>query len=283
MVLFAMSSNSWQRMNIEEARAYDKRKECGPLSSQIAVKRKLLLETIIGNIPHDLTTPVLDLGGGTGAFAIPLALMGHKVILADISDGFLARAGEKIRALGLEDRITLRKVDMVDLSAFPDNRFQLVLAIGDPLSYCGDAEMALWEIRRVTKPGGILIADVENRYRSVWDRRAKSWSDTISALRRGIASWPDASRDNAHVRLFTPDEIECVIHDAGWQIIDLFPSDLLSSLAGEDRIRSLLSEMDISDRETALTEWIDLERTLRQDRDILGCGSEIQFVARNAK
>ena len=57
------------------------------------------------------TRRVLDLGCGTGPLTAELAMLGYDVTGIDISDGMLAAAGERARALGLGN-VSFEKADM---------------------------------------------------------------------------------------------------------------------------------------------------------------------------
>ncbi|MBT3269742.1 class I SAM-dependent methyltransferase [Candidatus Poribacteria bacterium] len=68
--------------------------------------------------PPDRGTPILDLGGGTGVWAIRLAEAGHRVTMVDIAPGYLARAREKIAAAGLTELAAVEAGDICDLSRY---------------------------------------------------------------------------------------------------------------------------------------------------------------------
>ena len=121
--------NRWQSMSLASARAYDQRKEEGVNHAAIAIKRRVLWKLIQAHLPADPASPILDLGGGTGVWTIPLVQAGRKVELGDISTGFLARAWEKLEAQGLQKQITLHELDICDLSRFPNQSFSLILAL----------------------------------------------------------------------------------------------------------------------------------------------------------
>lgn len=271
--------NPWQQMSLEEARAYDERKETGPRRIEVAAKRRVLWDLIRQHLPRDGSVPILDLGGGTGIWSIPLAQAGYDVVLADISPGFLARAKEKLDALDLAGKVTLVEMDICDLGRFADGYFHLVLALGDPLSYCADAEDALRRIRRVTAPDGILIGDVENRYSGDYERRAETWEDIEVVLKNGTAYWA-GSHHHSPIRMFTADELQSLAQTTGWEVAGMYPSDLLANILSAEIKGKLLSSGDAS--EEVISRWANLEEHMRRDRHLLGAGYEIQFVARNA-
>lgn len=103
---------------------------------------------------------VLEAGAGPGRFTLELARIGATVVVGDISPGQLALHAEK--TADVEDAIESRELlDIVDLSGFPDGSFDAVVCFGGPLSYVlGDADRALAELLRVTKPEGIVLVSV---------------------------------------------------------------------------------------------------------------------------
>ena len=60
-------------------------------------------------VPSSSSSLVLDAGGGTGRWAIPMAKKGCKVILLDISEKMLNVARQRVEVERLEGRIEIRK------------------------------------------------------------------------------------------------------------------------------------------------------------------------------
>ena len=91
---------------------------------------------------------VLSVGGGTGAFTIPLAKRGLAVTHLDLSPVMLALARQK--AAGLPS-LELIEGNAVNLSRFEDRSFDLVPNIDGAISFCGSmAEVAIAETCRVS-------------------------------------------------------------------------------------------------------------------------------------
>ena len=104
--------------------------------------------------------PVLDLGGGTGRVAWPLAESGFDVTSLDLSAPMLARSEAKreLASPATQPRVELVHADVRDfavptqfgLAIAPGRTFQLLLTPDDQRS-------ALATIRRHLRPGGVLV------------------------------------------------------------------------------------------------------------------------------
>jgi demethylmenaquinone methyltransferase/2-methoxy-6-polyprenyl-1,4-benzoquinol methylase len=101
--------------------------------------------------------PALDLATGTGdlALAIRAASPARSVVGADFSEAMLAHAQAKLRARA-ERRVTLLAADALALP-FRDQAFACVTS-AFLLRNLADLTAGLAEMRRVTRPGGLVAA-----------------------------------------------------------------------------------------------------------------------------
>jgi len=99
---------------------------------------------------------ILDVATGTGDFAIQaLKLNPQKITGIDISEGMLGIGQKKVERLNLSHKIELLPGDSENLQ-FPENTFDAV-TVGFGVRNFEDLEKGLGEIRRVLKPGAMLV------------------------------------------------------------------------------------------------------------------------------
>jgi ubiquinone/menaquinone biosynthesis C-methylase UbiE len=105
---------------------------------------------------------ILDAGCGSCAKSVLLAARGFQVVGMDFSADALALAGETMRRHGVEQRITLREGDLLNMP-FEDGQFSYAISWG-VLMHVPDVQRALAELARVLKPGGVLVTSEANMY-----------------------------------------------------------------------------------------------------------------------
>lgn len=100
---------------------------------------------------------ILDIATGTGDLAIEAVrqLNPQKVIGVDISAGMLKFGVEKMKKLGLQDKIELRMGDSEKL-LFDDNTFDAVVVSFGVRNF-ENLLKGLTDMNRVTKPGGTCV------------------------------------------------------------------------------------------------------------------------------
>ena len=100
---------------------------------------------------------VLEIGAATGRYSHTLARQGYTVDAVELVEHNI----EVFRKNTLPDeKITVTQGNALDLSAFPDNKYDITLLLGPLYHLDNDADkrQALSEAIRVTKQGGIIFA-----------------------------------------------------------------------------------------------------------------------------
>jgi 2-polyprenyl-3-methyl-5-hydroxy-6-metoxy-1,4-benzoquinol methylase len=184
---------------------------------------------------------LLDAGCGSGQFAMAFAEMGYRVTGVDLAPEMIARAERHAEERGV--RVAWR---VGDLSRLPEP-----LAVYDAiharvvLLFVPDVPATLKEFRRVLKPGGRLYASVPGALSPIYNR---SW-------RRHV------DRDNVGTNFMTPWELETILTEFGWQIVDEW-GEFGRSLTGEE---NALKEVAIASlprrlQQAAVTTWTLIAR-----------------------
>ena len=184
-----------------------------PFRALYGRKREDVISAVAAQVPAGGT--VLDLGGGPGRMAVPLAGR-YKVTLGDVSSDMLSMA----RGAAAEARIPTANLGLLRLDAagplpFPRALFDCALCI-DVLAHLREPEHTLAELRRVLRPGGLLLIDASNRspwwllrYPRALGRRPESWWATWRA--GGIRpEWLE------NVRHLTSTEFAGLLREAGF-------------------------------------------------------------------
>jgi demethylmenaquinone methyltransferase / 2-methoxy-6-polyprenyl-1,4-benzoquinol methylase len=112
-------------------------------------------DELVARIAESSAGRILDVATGTAGVAIQLARQtGAQVTGVDISEAMLGRGRERVRAAGLDERITLQ-VGRAEELPYPSDAFDAV-SFTYLLRYVRDPAATVAELARVLRPGGIL-------------------------------------------------------------------------------------------------------------------------------
>lgn len=157
-------------------------------------------EEIVRFLPDSRPLRILDVGTGTGYFAILLSQIGHQVTGIDLTDAMLQEAREN--AALYQVCPTFLQMDAQNLD-FPDQSFDVVISRNLTWTL-PDPEAAYREWMRVLKKGGILLnfdADYASNVRNQ-NTSASYISDTEVYGHCGVT--PELEQENASITLSMP-------------------------------------------------------------------------------
>ena len=103
---------------------------------------------------------IADFGCGWGYLGhllLPLISPGGRVDGFELQEPLIQRGRERIVEAGYSGRIVIHEADITDLSDVDDNRFDLAIC-QTVLMHLSRPQLALAEMKRVVKPGGLVAA-----------------------------------------------------------------------------------------------------------------------------
>lgn len=204
---------------------------------------------------RDRPLTVLDVGGGSGLFAVPLAELGHDVTVVDSSADALATLTRRATESASGTRVSAIQGDVDQLADFiSPNSVDLVLC-HNVLEVVDKPSAVLDGLRLVLRPTGCGSFLVANRAAAVLSRALGGHLvDAQRALTSPTGQW---SERDAVLRRFTSEEFAKILTDAGFSIAefrgtrviaDLIPGAMIDSSPGAtDHLREFeLAAADLS-------------------------------------
>lgn len=184
---------------------------------------------------------VLDVGGGSGMFAVPLARLGHDVTVVDPSADALATLRRRADTAGVGDRVH-------GLQGDGDLLHEVLVATGDAsagydLALChyvlevvDDAAVTLREIARALRPGGQVSLATVNRAGAVLARAVAG--HPVEALALLEDRDPAPGRAKPARRRFSPEDLLALVEGADltpgpWRGVSVV-ADLLEATSGAE-------------------------------------------------
>ena len=216
-------------------------------------------------LPKKKNALILDAGGGTGYWAIKLAKLGYKAILTDISEEMLKVAEIKIKKEKLENKITIKKVDIRNMSCFSSNYFDMVLAEGDPVSYCLDAKRAVKELARVVKLKSPIVISVDSKYPLISRLMTEdSFGKLPAFIKTGIL------KREHKFQAFTPEELRTLFEDAGLKVIRIIGKPVLVQLIPREEREKIIKKH--------FKKILNLELKFYDKPSLIGIGVHLEIV-----
>ena len=212
----------------------------GPASSaRTAVVWEVLSAVLAERDPTGRGLDVVDAGGGTGGFAVPLARAGHRVTVVDPSPDSLAALHRRAAEGELAGEVRGLQGDLSDLPALVEPGSVDLLLCHSVLEIVDEPGEALAAAAGVLRPGGRLSLLVANRAAAVLARAVAGHPDEAARLLTDPAGrWGPA--DGVR-RRFDSSQLHDLVTRAGLSVeqvhgvrvvADLVPSAVLDTEPG---------------------------------------------------
>ncbi len=207
---------------------------------------------------------VVDIGGGTGGFAVRLARQGHAVTVVDPSPDALAALDRRADEADVADLVTGVQGDLSDLADHvPASSADVVLCHG-VLEVVPDPATALRTIAGVLREGGLLSLLVAQRHAAVVARAMAGHFQ--QAL--GMLDDPASGRGG---RRYTADEVAALLADAGFTLEETHAVRVFADLVPG-------SLLDLEPGATAAL--VDLERAVAGRPEYLPLATQVHVIAK---
>jgi len=211
---------------------------------------------------------VVDAGGGSGGFAVPLAELGHDVTVVDPSPDSLAALERRAAETGTAARIVAVQGDVAGLAeVVPAASADLVLC-HSVLELVDDPAAALQAVAQVLRPGGVASILVANRVAAVVARVA---AGRIAEARRLLDDSTGSAGDgDPLLRRFAVDELHALAVAAG-----LRPQLTHGVRVFADVVPPALVDGDPD----AARELLELEHAAADRADFLAVATQLHLLA----
>jgi len=208
---------------------------------------------------------VLDIGGGTGGFAVRVAGLGHRVTVVDPSPDALAALARRAREDGVE--VSGQQGDLGSLLDLVGPAGADAVLCHGVLEVVGDPAAALATIHEVLRPGGRLSLLVAQRHAAVI---ARAMAGHFTQALELLSDTPSGQPGRTGHR-FTPHEATALVAAAGFE---------LSSLHGVRVFADLVpgSLLDLEPGATAAL--LELERAVSERPEYLPLATQLHLIAK---
>jgi 2-polyprenyl-3-methyl-5-hydroxy-6-metoxy-1,4-benzoquinol methylase len=153
---------------------------------------------------------IIDVGGGTGGFAVPLAQAGHLVTVIDASPDALASLARRTADAGVAERVTAIQGDGDQLGALVAPASADIVLCHSVLEVVDDPAAVLAAIATALRPGGIASIVVANRPGAALARALAGQMAAAHALLDDAPSQTAGER-----RRFDADSAAALVRSAG--------------------------------------------------------------------
>ena len=205
---------------------------------------------------------VLDVGGGTGGFAVRVAELGHRVLVVDPSPDALAALSRRAGEVGVE--VGARQGELSTLLDLVGPESADVVLCHGVLEHVDDPAAALRAVRAVLRPGGTLSLLVAQRHAAVVARAM------AGHFQQALGLLDDASALGRSGRRFTSTEVADLLVAEG-----LEPRTVHGVRVFSDLVPGSLLDLEPG----SAAALVKLERAVAERHEYLPLATQLHVVA----
>lgn len=224
---------------------------------------------LAGHIEEHFPAPparVLDVGGGTGGFAVPLAVRGYEVTVLDSSPAMLAVATQRAETLPADarDRVKVAVGAAEEAAALFEAASFHAACCHDLLGLVEWPERVIEAIATLLAPGGVVSVAFRGKPALVTHLAASGRYP--EALRVLLAGAVPAGEERA----FTREEAQSMVEAHGFEVVAAYG------------IRAFAASREELVDEGALADLIALERTAAPEEPYRSSAGILQIICRRS-
>ena len=226
------------------------------------------LRAVLDGLAEGRALDILDVGGGSGGFAVPLAQLGHRLTVVDPSPDSLAALERRAAETSTTDRVRALQGDaagLLDLVA-PES-FDALLC-HSVLEVVDDPGEAMRALARTLRPRGVASVLAANRVAAVL---ARVGAGRLGEARRMLADPAGRAADSDPLaRRFDLDQLVGILTSAG-----LRPRTVHGVRVFADSVPAALLDTDPQ----AVDDLLALEHDVAELRDYLPVATQLHVIA----
>ncbi len=222
-------------------------------------------------LPDKEDARILDAGGGTGYWSRKLAKRGFDIVCTDIAQKMLEVGSKLAEKEQLSNQIEFKFADITDMDCFDENSFDMVLAQGDPVGYCGNPTKAIEELSRVAKKGAHITVSVDSFFPQLGRLVPNNNPEQIDAL---LKSHITEFSEGFPQYNFTVDELNSMFERVGLEVLEIAGKLIFTNFIPREKINELLSDTQFYRR------LFELEIKFNNSPSIVGFSSHIQVIGK---
>jgi len=222
-------------------------------------------------LPKKKGARILDAGGGTGYWSRKLAKRDFYVVCSDVAQRMLDVGLKLAEKENLEKKIEFSYADITDMNCFENDSFDMVLAQGDPVGYCGNPQKAIEELYRVAKIGAYVSVSVDSFYSQLVRLIINNDFEKINPLLENrLSDFPGGFTQYN----FTIEELKDMFEKARLEVMEVIGKLVFTRFFRRDKLNELLSDEELYHK------LFELEIRFNNDPSIIGLCGHIQMIGR---